>query len=110
MRGIEIAVSRGRRRNVMGGEGMLTPKSNFTWGGELYEAGRTRVTPDHPVTASNFAGLLKPAYAKESSHEVLRFLERRVAERKGTRRPSNDYLGRANWLLDHPPGHEPWRL
>jgi hypothetical protein len=54
--------------------------------------------------------VLKPAYAKESSHEILRFLERRVAERKGTRRPSNDYLGRANWLLDHPPGHEPWRL
>jgi hypothetical protein len=102
-----------RRRRVTSGEGMLTPRTSFTWGGDLYEAGRTRVAPDHPVTASNFAGLFKPAYAKESGREILRFLERRRVERIDTRHPrraGHDYLGRSNWRLEPIPGRESWRL
>jgi hypothetical protein len=85
--------SRCGRRRVLAGEGMLTPTRDFTWRGERFRARVTRVSPDHEVAKSRHAQLLTPAYAKESGHEVLRFLERICGERSGHR-------GR----------REPWRL
>jgi hypothetical protein len=85
--------SRAARRKIIAGEGMLVANKSFTWEGERYRAGITRVSPDHPVCDSQYANLLKPAYDGESSLAVLRFLERRRAEQP---RPC--------------PGSERWRL
>jgi hypothetical protein len=108
----EPEISSGQRRRHLG-EGMLTPTSTFTFQGETYEAGVTNVVPEHPVARSEHARLLKPAYAKEASHEVLRFLERQRAEGIDPQRPHrapHDYLGRPSWRLGPTPGREPWRL
>jgi hypothetical protein len=78
----EIAAeSRAGRRKVVAGEGMLVVRKSFTWQGERYKAGVTRVSPQHAVCDSEYADLLKPAYERESSPAVLRFLERLLVER-----------------------------
>jgi hypothetical protein len=98
-------------RRIIEGEGKLTPSTTFVWRGDTYEAGTCRVTPDHEVTRSEFAHLLVPAYAKESGHAVLDFLET-TRGRRGQRRASifpkrnsrqspHDYwrLGPPRWRL-----------
>src|SRR4051794_782062 len=71
----EIAADgRAGRRNVVAGEGMLVVRKSFTWRGERYKASVTRVSPHHAVCDSEYADLLKPAYERESSPAVLRFL------------------------------------
>ena len=90
--GIEVGVNGRRRRNVLRGDGMLTPVRRFIWDGEVYKPGRTRLAPDHPAARSELAHLLKPAYARDQSPEVLRFLERRRAGRIG-RGKSQKLLG-----------------
>jgi hypothetical protein len=82
---IEVGIDGRRRRNVIGGEGMLTPERTFTWDGIVFKAKVTRVAPDHPVAESEFADLLRPAYAKDATPQVMRFLERRLAARTGAR-------------------------
>jgi hypothetical protein len=110
--GIEVGIDGRRRRNVIGGEGMLTPERTFTWDGIVFKAKVTRVAPDHPVTATKFVDLLKPAYDKESSPEVLRFLERRLAARTGTGSPGRregvkgNYRERPYWWLGPFPGRK----
>jgi hypothetical protein len=55
--GMEVGVNGRRRRNVLRGDGMLTPVRRFVWAGEVYEPGKTRVAPDHEVAQSGFAHL-----------------------------------------------------
>jgi hypothetical protein len=98
------ADGRAGRRNVVAGEGMLVVRKSFTWQGERYQAGVTRVSPDHPVCDSEHADLLKPAYERESSPTVLRFLERRLAERS---RPARRRPGGESWRLSP---RQSWRL
>jgi hypothetical protein len=100
----EVPVNgRDGRRKVIAGEGMLVAQKGFTWQGERYKAGVTRVSPDHAVCDSEHADLLKPAYERECSPVVLRFLERRLAERS---RPARRRPGGEHWRL----GSESWRL
>ena len=83
MHQLEIGLNfsnRAGRRKVVTGEGMLVATQTFTWQGARYKAGITRVSPDHPVCASRHAALLKPAYERESSPLILRFLERQRAQ------------------------------
>ena len=75
--GAEVAVSVKARKNsskvrggTLKGVGMLTPERTFEWAGELYEAGRTRVSPVHPVCSSPAARFLVPAWEGEDSEEV----------------------------------------
>jgi hypothetical protein len=85
----EVAGPRGRRngvRNVAGGEGTLTPDRTFVWNGVTYTAGITRVAPDHPVTQSEYAVHLVPAYDREASWPIVQFLERQLRERSRERR------------------------
>ena len=109
----EVTVDgRAGRRKVVAGEGMLVVQKSFTWQGERYRAGITRVSPDHPVCDSEYAELLKPAYERESSPVVLRFLERQLAQRSrpAHRRPSGELLWRLrgeSWRL---PARQSWRL
>ena len=101
----EVTVDgRAGRRRVVAGEGMLVVQKSFTWQGERYRAGITRVSPDHPVCQSEHADLLKPAYERESSPAVLRFLERRLAQRS---RPARRRLGGESWRLR---ARQSWRL
>jgi hypothetical protein len=101
----EVTVDgRAGRRRVVAGEGMLVVRKSFTWQGERYRAGITRVSPDHPVCDSEHADLLKPAYERESSPTVLRFLERRLAEQS---RPARRRLGGESWRLH---ARQSWRL
>jgi hypothetical protein len=95
---------RAGRRRVVAGEGMLVVQKSFTWQGERYRAGITRVSPDHPVCQSEYADLLEPAYERESSPAVLRFLERRLAERS---RPARRRPGGESWRLR---ARQSWRL
>jgi hypothetical protein len=99
----EVAADRAGRRNVVAGEGMLVVRKSFTWQGERFKADVTRVSPHHPVCDSEHADLLEPAYERESSPAVLRFLERRLAERS---RPAGRRRGGEPWRL----GGEYWRL
>jgi hypothetical protein len=92
---IEVGTMGRRRRNVIAGEGMLTPERTFTWDGIVFKAKVTRIAPDHPVAESEFADWLRPAYDKDATVEVMRFLERRLAERTATRRED----GRPHWWL-----------
>jgi hypothetical protein len=107
----EKAASRGRRskRRVAEGQGMLTPERTFTWRGDVYGAGITRVAPDADVARSEYAHLLTPAFAKEDGLPIIEFLER-VRGRKEQRRASivpnrnkspHDYwrLGPPSWRL-----------
>jgi hypothetical protein len=66
---------------------MLTPSRPFVWRGEQFKPDRDRVAPDHEVCFSEFAQLLRPAYANEAGMPVRRFLERviRDHEADGTR-------------------------
>jgi hypothetical protein len=114
----EVDGGRGPRRSVrrvLNGEGRLTPERDFTWNGERYRANVTRVAPDHPVTQSEHAHLLTPAYAKESGYAVLTFLER-VRGRKGQRRadtfPKRPKVSRHDyWTLGAKTSTEQtWRL
>jgi hypothetical protein len=98
------AEGRAGRRNVVAGEGTLVVQKNFTWQGERYRAGITRVSPDHPVCDSEYAALLKPAYERESSPAVLRFLERRLADPS---RPARRRPGGESWRLSP---RQSWRL
>jgi len=83
---------------------MLTPTRSFTWRGETFKAGTTRVAPDHPVAGSEHAHLLEPAYGKESGNEILRFLERMAATPAG--RPTV----RKPWHVERPKPSKRWRL
>ena len=81
--GAEVAVSVKARKNsskvrggTLKGVGMLTPERTFEWAGELYEAGRTRVSPVHPVCSSPAARFLVPAWEGEDSEEVRAVIER----------------------------------
>ena len=101
----EVTVDgRAGRRKVVAGEGMLVVQKSFTCQGERYRAGITRVSPDHPVCDSKHAALLKPAYERDSSPAVLRFLERRLAERS---RPARRRPGGESWRLRT---RQSWRL
>jgi hypothetical protein len=75
---------------------MLAVRESFVWRGERYQAGVTRVAPEHPVTSSQHASKLGPAYERERGFDVLRFLER--TRGKGRKRHSGGK------------GREPWRL
>lgn len=97
---LEVADATRARRRRLAGEGMLVVRRSFTWRGEPYKAGVTRVTPDHPVCQSEHAGLLQPARKNEASPAVLRFMRRRA---EGTR-PA--YRRADYWRL----GPEAWRL
>jgi hypothetical protein len=102
---------RAGRRKVIAGECMLVAQKSFTWQGEHYKAFVTRVSPDHPVCESEHAALLKPAYERESSPVVLRFLERQLAQRSrpACRRPTGELpwrLGGESWRL----ARQSWRL
>jgi hypothetical protein len=98
-----MADHRGRRtkRRVAEGQGMLTPSRTFTWRGETYKAGVSRVAPDAGVASSEFAHLLTPAYEKEDGHAILEWLERNRGRKQGQRRATT---GRG-----HSP-HDFWRL
>ena len=68
-------------RRILAGEGMLTPVKDFTWRGDRWLADRDHVVPDHEVVREH-PELFTPAYAKERSIAVLRFLERKRALRE----------------------------
>jgi hypothetical protein len=103
----EVAGPRGRSRSVrriIEGQGKLTPERDFTWRGNVYRAGITRVAPDADVARSEFAHLLTPAFAKEDGPPVIDFLER-VRGRKEQCRPS--ILPQRNSAKSP---HDYWRL
>jgi hypothetical protein len=107
----EVATDGRARRRKLAGEGMLMVQKSFTWRGERYKAGVTRVSPDHPVCDSQHGNLLTPAYDRESSPAVLRFLERRIAQQSPPaawgRRGEFWRLGGKSWRL---PARQSWRL
>jgi hypothetical protein len=110
--GYEVGINGRRRRNVIAGEGMLTPERTFTWDGIVFTAGTTRVSTDHAVTESEFVDLLRPAYDQDATLEMMRFLERRLAARTGTGSPGRresvkgNYRERPYWWLGPFPGRK----
>jgi hypothetical protein len=97
-------VGRGRR-NVAGGEGMLTPSRPFTWQGQRLEPDRDRFDPRHEICHSEFAHWLRPAYEKEAGVRVQRFLERVIRDHQAdeTRGPiGRPRLPRSPARLDPP--------
>ena len=102
--GLEVGINGRRRRNVLAGEGMLTPQRTFTWDGIVFKAKVTRVAPDHPVVQSEFADLLKPAYDKDATPEVMRFLQRRLATRTARDIAPGSQADRPYWWLGPFPG------
>ncbi len=101
---------------MLTGEGMLLVDKSFTWRGDVYKAGSTRVSPDHPVTESEFADCLKPAYDQDATVGVMRWLERRLAAQTTAYEPRqrgvarSKYIGAPYWRLAPIPGRERWRL
>jgi hypothetical protein len=93
-------------RQIAVGEGMLVTRQDFTWRGELYRAGVTRIAPDH-IAAEQFPGFFTPAWREDRSPEILRFLEGRVGQLE---RRIHD--AGASWHLPkrEPTGNESWRL
>jgi hypothetical protein len=69
------------RGKVLVGAGMLEPTRTFTWRGENFTAGKTRVAPEHPVCASEAAALLVPCWSKEDDPRVLEVYERATGRR-----------------------------
>ena len=61
---------------------MLTPSRPFTWHGQRLEPDRDRFAPDHEISFSSCANLLRPAYEKEAGNGVKRFLERMIREER----------------------------
>jgi hypothetical protein len=98
------------RRNIAEGEGMLVAERDFTFQGERYRAGVSRVAPDAAIAQSEYARWLVPAYSKEAGLPVLQWLERQLHQRTGGRR-CRTTSGRDYWRLsDRPSSSQGWRL
>jgi hypothetical protein len=61
-------------RQVLRGEGMLVVRESFDFEGQLYQAGRTRVAPDHEA-AVKFPAQFLPAWRQDTSPEIMRFID-----------------------------------
>jgi hypothetical protein len=98
-------------RQVVRGEGMLVVRESFEFEGEPYQAGRTRVTPDHRA-AERFPANFTAAWRQDSSPEVLRFLRGTVEaiDRGQVRCPRPALFGLDEPQNTEPKGHESWRL
>jgi hypothetical protein len=111
VQGEEVAgpgqTQRRQPRQIARGEGMLVTRESFTWRGELYQAGITRVAPDADA-AEEFPGFFTPAWGQDRSPEVLRFLKGRVGRLNRRIRRG----GVPSWHLPErePTGKESWRL
>ncbi len=81
--GEEVGMSGRRRHRILAGSGMLAVRQSFTFDGERYKAGLTRIAPDHSAAQAH-PDKLGPANPKEDGFEVLRWLEWRERERYAT--------------------------
>jgi hypothetical protein len=67
----------GSRNRVVNGAGMLTPSTDFTWRGELFRAGVSRVSPLHEICRDpKAAAMLVPCWSQETDERVLEVLWR----------------------------------
>jgi hypothetical protein len=109
-----------RRRNIIKGEGMVTPVEGLLWSDdyvtrEPLKPGRTRLTPDHPAVRRN-PELFRPCMkgdrvTADRMENLLRHAERQelreIARMRGGIRVAA--RPRTSWRLPDPPS-EPWRL
>ena len=63
-----------RTRKVLAGQGMLTPRRAFRYGGQLFEPERTRVSVDYEAARLR-PDLFRPAWDQDDSSEIERFRE-----------------------------------